>query len=323
MFQQKRLQLDREYKKQQDELKALKKKGKTKEQAEEQVKAKFGIDSLDNLMAKHLDYIVKFSFMGHGMDRSLGLNVSEVAFSYDGKEPWLLSEVEMGVDCGSRIAIVGPNGAGKSTLLNLMMQTLEPCLGDVQVQKGIRVRQYHQHFEELLPLDKTGVEYLQSAFDLSPPEKARAVLGQFGLPGTSHFTKIGNLSGGQKDRVAFAALMLSKPHIIILDEPTNHLDIESVEALTDAISNFNGGLVIVTHDARLITSIDCELWVVEDGGCYRFEKDFDGYRDKVLNQLEERQQEVERMEEKRRKERALKREKLIPNKRESENAPTE
>merc|ERR1712151_1435156 len=106
--------------------------------------------------------------------------------------------------------------------------------------------------------------------------------------------------------------MLGKPHIIVLDEPTNHLDIESVEALTEAVQNFNGGLVVVTHDARLITSIDCELWVVEDGGCYRFEKDFDGYRDKVLSQLEERQQEVERLEEKRRKERALKREKLIP-----------
>merc|ERR1712187_988463 len=107
-------------------------------------------------------------------------------------------------------------------------------------------------------------------------------------------------------------LMLMKPHIMVLDEPTNHLDIESVEALTDAIKAFNGGLVLVTHDARLITEIDCDIWVVEDGGCYKFEKDFDGYRDKVLNQLEERQQEVERMEEKRRQERAAKRDKLIP-----------
>eukprot|EP00913_Durusdinium_trenchii_P031390 g29390.t1 len=119
-----------------------------------------------------------------------------------------------------RIAIVGPNGAGKSTILNLMMQQLEPCLGEVSVSKGIRVKQYHQHFEELLPLDKTGVDYLKDAFNLKTPENARAVLGQFGLPGGSHFTKIGNLSGGQKAR-----------------------------------------------------------------------KDFDGYRDKVLRQLEERQEE--------------------------------
>merc|ERR1712060_470940 len=88
-----------------------------------------------------------------------------------------------------------------------------------------------------------------------------------------------------------------------------------------AVSRFNGGLVLVTHDARLITTIDCELWVVEDGGCYRFEKGFDGYRDKVLNQLEERQAEVERMEKKRRDERAEKRAQHVPNKRENEKAP--
>merc|ERR1712178_394127 len=187
--------------------------------------------------------------------------------------------------------MVGPNGAGKSTLLNLMMEQLEPSKGEVRTTKGIRVKQYHQHFEELLPFEKTGIEYLAGDFNLTP-EKARQSLGQFGLPGASHMTKIGNLSGGQKARVAFAALSLTEPHIMILDEPTNHLDIESVEALTTAVRNFNGGLVLVTHDARLITEIDCELWVCEEGTCYRFEKDFDGYRDKVLRQLQEREEEV-------------------------------
>merc|ERR1719262_1103362 len=186
------------------------------------------------------------------------------------------------------------------------------------MSKGIRVKQYHQHFEELLPLERDPVDYLVNAFDLSPPEKARATLGQFGLPGASHFTKIGNLSGGQKARVAFAALMLMKPHIMILDEPTNHLDIESVEALTDAICAFNGGLVIVTHDARLITSIDCDIWVVEDGGCYKFEKDFDGYRDKVLDQLEERQQDVERQQQMRLEARAKQRAKHVDEKMQEE-----
>merc|ERR1712151_722203 len=194
--------------------------------------------------------------------------------------------------------------------LNLMMQKLEPCKGEVRCSKGIRVRQYHQHFEELLPLDKTGIEYLRDEFDLQG-EKPRQYLGQFGLPGASHFTKIGNLSGGQKARVAFAALMLHNPHIIILDEPTNHLDIESVEALTAAISRFNGGLVLVSHDARLITQEESEIWVVEEGTCYRFEKGFDAYRDYVLSNLEKRQQEVERMEEERRKLRAEKRAKHV------------
>ncbi|CAK0885295.1 unnamed protein product [Prorocentrum cordatum] len=315
MHDQKKLEQDREYKKQQDEIKLLKKKGKTNDQAVEAVKTKYGVDMLDDLPSKRKDYVVNFRFVGHGTDRHLGLNVSEVAFSYDGKKPWLLQDCEIGVDCGSRIAMVGPNGAGKSTLLNLMMEKLEPCEGEVRTDKGIRVSQYHQHFQELLPLDKTGVEYLRDDFNLDE-FKARATLGQFGLPGTTHFTKIGNLSGGQKARVAFSALMLSKPHIIILDEPTNHLDIESVEALTDAVKQFNGGLVIVTHDARLIQAIDSELWVVEDNTCYRFEKfgnayGFDGYRDKVLDQLEKRQEEVELVEKRRREEREKKRLQLV------------
>merc|ERR1711957_286635 len=277
------------------------------------VKDKWKISNLDELMLKPKDYIVKFKFKGHGQDQAIGgVNISEVAFSYNGKEPWLLEDCEIGVDCASRIAIVGPSGAGKSTLLNLMMKTLEPCKGDVEMAKGVRVRNYHQHFEELLPYEKDPVTYLRDMFNLSPPEKARAVLGDFGLPGASHFTKIGSLSGGQKARVAFAALMLEEPHILILDEPTNHLDIESVEALCSAVANYNGGVVVVSHDARLIQEMGCQLWVVEDGTVYQFEKEFNGYRDKILRQLDEREAEVERLEEKRRQERQKRREALIP-----------
>merc|ERR1712070_1025247 len=243
MHAQKTAGAQKEYKLQQDMLKELKKKGKTKDAAIEQVKAKFGIEALGELNEKPKDYIVRFNFFGLGQDRSLGgININEVAFSYNGAEPWLLDELDLGVDCCSRVAIMGPNGVGKTTVLNLMMEVLEPCQGEVNTAKGIRVRQYHQHFEELLPLERDPVDYLSNEFNLTPPEKARAVLGQFGLPGASHLTKIGYLSGGQKARVAFAALSCSKPHIVILDEPTNHLDIESVEALTTAVCNFNGGL---------------------------------------------------------------------------------
>jgi len=308
MHQQTLAKYDADFKKQQDALKRHKKSGKSKEDAEELVKKQFNIESLDNLMEKRRDYIVKFRFIGHGKDQTIGgINVTEAAFSYDGKEPYLLDELEIGVDCASRIAIVGPNGAGKTTLLNMMMEKLECCKGDVTISKGLRVRQYHQHFEELLPLEKTPVDYLLYEYNLPVPEEARSVLGQFGLPGSAHFTQIGNLSGGQKARVAFAALMLQKPHIMILDEPTNHLDIESVEALSTAVAKFNGGLVLVSHDARLIQEVDCDLWVVEDGTCYKFEKGFDGYRDKVLDQLDKRQEEVERLEKKRREERAKQR----------------
>merc|ERR1740121_1671193 len=140
MHQVKHAQHEKDYKTQQDAIKALTKKGATKDDAVAQVKKRFNLAPHESLLELSKDYIVKFHFHGHGMDRTLGLNVSEVAFSYNGKEPWLLEDCEMGVDCGSRIAIVGPNGAGKSTLLNLMMRHLEPCLGDVQTSKGIRIR---------------------------------------------------------------------------------------------------------------------------------------------------------------------------------------
>ncbi len=239
MLGQKKLEHARELKKMQDEFKMLKRSGMAKDKAEEQVKKKFNLDSINDIHEKIKDYIVKFNFFGLGQDSGIGgLNVSDVCFSYDGEQPYLLDELDFGCDTTSRIAIVGPNGVGKSTFLNLMLKKLQPCEGEVRHANALRVGHYHQHFDELLPLDKNGVEYLMSDFQkagISSQEKARASLGQFGLPSFAHLTKIGNLSGGQKARVAFAALSLSQPHIVVLDEPTNHLDIESVEALIDAV----------------------------------------------------------------------------------------
>merc|ERR1711904_186466 len=153
------------------------------------------------------------------------------------------------------------------------------------------------------------VEFLMNEYNLSPPEKARAMLGRFNLPGASHLTKIGYLSGGQKARVAFAALCAANPHIIVLDEPTNHLDIESVEALISAIKNYDGGVILVSHDARLIEQIDCEIWVCEAGTCYRYEKGFHGYKDRILREVAEREEQIEKMAAKKAAERAAAREK--------------
>eukprot|EP00451_Oxyrrhis_marina_P053821 CAMPEP_0204506546 /NCGR_PEP_ID=MMETSP0471-20130131/109302_1 /ASSEMBLY_ACC=CAM_ASM_000602 /TAXON_ID=2969 /ORGANISM="Oxyrrhis marina" /LENGTH=1976 /DNA_ID=CAMNT_0051511551 /DNA_START=126 /DNA_END=6057 /DNA_ORIENTATION=- len=297
MHKQKQRENDKEWKVQQDEIKRLMKSGKNKQQAEEECKKKFKVEHGSTLTQKSKDYLVKFTFRGLGQDRSIGgINMSDVAFSYDGKEPYLLEDVDIGVDCASRIAMVGPNGAGKSTILNIMLQCdgMDPLKGDIYSTPGLRIRNYSQHFEELIPLDKSPVAYLMEDFNLPSPEQACGILGQYGLAGASHLTLIGNLSGGQKARVAFAALMLSNPHIIILDEPTNHLDIESVEALTEALRNFDGGLVLVTHDARLIQSLDCVLYVCDEGTCWNFgDAGFEGYRDRVLDTVTRRVEEAE------------------------------
>ena len=132
----------------------------------------------------------------------------------------------------------------------------------------------------------SGIDYLSRSFNIDIQE-ARKNLGKTGLPGQSHVVKIKDLSGGQKSRVALAALALSAPDILLLDEPTNNLDIESIQALAEAIEEFNGGVVMVTHDERLIRSTNCQLWVVEDKKVFELEGGFDDYRKEILDQLGE------------------------------------
>ena len=182
----------------------------------------------------------------------------------------------------SRITIVGPNGVGKSTLLKLMTQRLEPTEGEVTINRHLRVAQYNQHFADVLPMNKSPTEYLQDTYNATYQE-ARNRLGKFGLVGEAHTIKMVNLSGGQKSRVLFTSMSFQRPHILVLDEPTNNLDVESIDALVDAINKFEGGVVLVSHDARLIENTDMVLWVCENGTVEEMEGGFDAYRDEILD----------------------------------------
>ena len=134
--------------------------------------------------------------------------------------------------------------------------------------------------------EETPTEYLTRLFDL-PYEKARKQLGTFGLASHAHTIKNKDLSGGQKARVALAELCLNAPDVLILDEPTNNLDIESIDALADAINDYKGGVIIVSHDERLIRETNCQLWVIEDQTINEIEGDFDDYRRELLDSLGE------------------------------------
>jgi len=118
-------------------------------------------------------------------------------------------------------------------------------------------------------------------------QDSRKMLGRFGLASHAHTIVTKDLSGGQKSRVAFADLACSKPDVLILDEPTNNLDIESIDALAEALTDFEGGVVIVTHDERLIRETDCQLWVVEDKSINEVDGGFDDYRRELLDSLGE------------------------------------
>ena len=118
----------------------------------------------------------------------------------------------------------------------------------------------------------------------------RAKLGKFGLEGKHHLQPINKLSGGQKARVVFTAISLSEPHILLLDEPTNHLDMESVDALADALSEYEGGVVVISHDSRLLCSIcedveRSEVWIVDDGEIEFYSGDFEDYRDELIKEI--------------------------------------
>lgn len=149
-----------------------------------------------------------------------------------------------------------------------------------------RIGRFDQHSGEHLTAEETPSEYLQRLFDLQY-EKARKQLGTFGLSSHAHTIKMKDLSGGQKARVALAELCLNAPDVVILDEPTNNLDIESIDALADAINNYKGGVIIVSHDERLIRDTDCNLYVIEDQTINETGGDFDDYREELLKSLGE------------------------------------
>lgn len=136
-------------------------------------------------------------------------------------------------------------------------------------------------------MNKTPVEYLRDMYSDLDYQTCRNRLGRYGLEGHAHEVVMRDLSGGQKARVVFVDLSLQKPHILLLDEPTNNLDIETIDALCDAINEFNGGIIVVTHDQRLIEECECTLWVVEKQGVTEWKEGFDDYKATILRELEE------------------------------------
>ncbi|XP_002883386.2 ABC transporter F family member 4 [Arabidopsis lyrata subsp. lyrata] len=222
------------------------------------------------------------------------LQLIEVSFCYPNKSRFRLSNVDLGIDMGTRVAIVGPNGAGKSTLLNLIAGDLVPTEGEVRRSQKLRIGRYSQHFVDQLSMWETPVEYLLRLYPdqegCSKQEAVRAKLGKFGLTGENHSTPTAKLSGGQKARVVLTSISMSKPHILLLDEPTNHLDMQTIDALADALDEFKGGVVLVSHDSRLISRVcedeeKSEIWLVENGTVTFFRGTFEEYKEELIGEI--------------------------------------
>ncbi|OMH85429.1 putative ABC transporter ATP-binding protein [Zancudomyces culisetae] len=216
------------------------------------------------------------------------LSFDEVAFAYDGVlDHALYTGVNLAVDMDSRVALLGPNGTGKSTLLKLMTNELEATAGRVQRHNQLKVCKYNQHSADQLDMEKSPVEYLRLKFKHISEDTNywRQNLGKFGLTGNHQVSPIGTLSDGLRSRLVFCELALERPHIILLDEPTNHLDIESIDSLAEAIHAFSGGIVLVSHDFRLINQVAGELWLCEKRRIQKYDGTITEYKAALKKKL--------------------------------------
>jgi ATP-binding cassette subfamily F protein 2 len=216
------------------------------------------------------DPMFRFKFPDSGALTTPLVSFVDVAFSYSGKkDDYLFSKLSFGIGSDSRVCLVGPNGAGKSTLLKLMVQQINPCEGNVSLRSGMSIGRYHQHSAEVLDEDLSPVEYLQSKYKDRYPtyrlEEWRGIVGTYGIPSENHLTPIRFLSEGLKTRLVFCEISLNRPHLLLLDEPTNASDMEMIDSLADAIKLFKGGVIVISHDFRLLSQIAEEIWVVDRG----------------------------------------------------------
>ncbi|KAF9015383.1 P-loop containing nucleoside triphosphate hydrolase protein [Cyathus striatus] len=251
--------------------------------AQAQMKIKI-LEKLPDLQPPEVEETEQFKFPETEKISPPLLQMNEVTFGYSHDKP-ILKNVNFDVGLDSRVAIVGANGAGKSTLIKVLTGELQPLGGHVTRNGRLRVGYFAQHHVDTLVPTMTPVQFLASKFPGKSEQEYRAHLGNFQISGMTGLQLIGTLSGGQKSRVAFAVLSLQQPHILLLDEPTNHLDIQGLDALMIALQKWNGGVIVISHDERFITTVAKELWVCGDGTVSKFRGDVQSYKNLIVSKV--------------------------------------
>ncbi len=242
-------------------------------QAQSRIKA---LDRLELIAPAHLDSPFTFEFAELNDLPNLLMQTDGISLGY-GDKP-LLQKVAFSIQSHDRIGLLGMNGAGKSTLIKALAQELTPQTGTITTAQNLRIGYFSQQHLDTLREDESPLWHMQK---LAPDENwqiLRNYLGGFHFQGERVTESIRDFSGGEKARLALALLIWQKPHLLLLDEPTNHLDLDMRHALTVALQQFNGALIVVSHDRSLLANCVDDFWLVADGTVKPFEGDLDDYR---------------------------------------------
>lgn len=207
----------------------------------------------------------------------------ESATSHQVTEKKIVGNVKFSLQIGQRIGLLGVNGAGKSTLIKTLVGELKPLAGTMHTGKGLSIGYFAQHQVEMLRHDESPLWHLAHIAPDVREQELRNFLGGFNFPGTMVTSPIAPFSGGEKARLALAMIVWQRPNLLLLDEPTNHLDLETREALTDALAQFEGTLVVVSHDRHLLRATTDQFIIVADGKLQSFDGDLDDYKDWLFN----------------------------------------
>lgn len=208
------------------------------------------------------------------------INLDGAAVGYGG--PPVLKRLNLRIDQDDRIALLGKNGEGKSTLSKLLAGKLQASEGRLARSSKLRIGYFAQHQVDELHLDETPLQHIMRLRPAEGQPKLRARLAGFGLMADQADTVVARLSGGQKARLSLLLATIDAPHLLILDEPTNHLDIESREALVDALTEYPGAVILVSHDMHLLGLVADRLWLVKGGAVTPYTEDLEAYRRQLL-----------------------------------------
>ncbi|MEE3652404.1 MULTISPECIES: ABC transporter ATP-binding protein [unclassified Brenneria] len=239
------------------------------------------LERMEMIAPAHVDNPFRFSFRAPESLPNPLLRMEKVSAGY-GDTP-ILESIKLNLVPGSRIGLLGHNGAGKSTLIKLLAGTLAPMQGEIGLSKGVKLGYFAQHQLEFLRADESPLQHMVRLAERETEQQLRDYLGGFGFRGDKVTEITERFSGGEKARLVLALVVWQRPNLLLLDEPTNHLDLDMRQALTEALIDFEGALVVVSHDRHLIRSTTDDLYLVHDRKVEPFDGDLEDYQQWLLD----------------------------------------